>query len=217
MEKRDLNFNAHLKDKHFRVAIFGSARVKRGDKTYKLVYQLAKMIGQENLDIVTGGGPGIMDAATDGHRKGNKKHDAHSFGLLVKLQEEQKANKHLDIKREFNHFSERLDNFMILSNAVVVAPGGIGTLLEFFYTWQLIQVKQICDIPIILVGDKYRELINWIRKGPLKHKFLNKEDFNSIFFARNPNEAMEILKKTNEIYKKGGKNICLNIKKYKLH
>ena len=95
-------FDRELKKNHFRVAIYGSARVKKNDKTYKMIYELAKMIGKENIDIVTGGGPGLMEAATDGHRAGNKKMGAHSFGLLIKLPARQKANKHLDIKKEFD-------------------------------------------------------------------------------------------------------------------
>ena len=209
-------FEQELKAHDFRVAIFGSARIKKGDKNYKMIYNLAKMIGKQNLDIVTGGGPGIMDAATEGHLAGNKNHSSHALGLLIKLPKEQRSAKHLDIKHEFDHFSERLDNFMILSNAVVVAPGGLGTLLELFYTWQLVQVKQICDIPIILIGDHWDELINWVKNRVLKNKFINKEDMHPIFFAKNEKEAMELINTTYNFYKKGGKNACLNIKKYKI-
>ena len=119
----------------FRVAIFGSARIKENDSRYKQIYTLAKMIAAEGFDVVTGGGPGIMEAANKGHKDGRKKGKiVHSFGLNIVLPKEQTANKHLDIKKDFERFSERLDYFMYLSNVVVVAPGGVGTLLEFFYT-----------------------------------------------------------------------------------
>lgn len=205
-----------LKNSEFRIAIFGSARVKKGDRTYNLVFQLAKMIGSRNLDVVTGGGPGLMEAANTGHIAGDTKHTAHSLGLLIKVAREKRHKPNLNIKKEFDRFSARLDTFMSLSNAVVVAPGGLGTLLELFYTWQLIQVKQICNIPIILLGDHYRELIDWVRRGPLKHQYLDKEDMSPIFFAKDAKQAMKIIDKAYEDYKQGGKKICLNLKKYKL-
>lgn len=209
-------YNKKLIKKHFRVAIFGSARIKKGDPTYKIVYNLAKKIASEGIDIVTGGGPGLMDAANHGHHAGRKSKEFHSIGLNIRLPKKQKINKHLDIKKEFKRFSERLDSFMELSNAVVVAPGGVGTSLEFFYTWQLVQVTQICDIPIIFLGDMWKDLIYWIKKWPLKRKLLDKKDLDMLFFAKSPEEAINIIKKANKEYKRGGKNICLNIKKYKV-
>ncbi|MBS3102704.1 LOG family protein [Candidatus Woesearchaeota archaeon] len=204
------------KEKHFRVAVFGSARIKKNGLEYKLIYKLAKMVAAENIDIVTGGGQGLMAAASSGHHAGRKNRKVHSIGLNIKLPMEQKFNGHLDIKKEFSRFSERLDNFMQLSNAVVVAPGGVGTMLEFFYTWQLVQVKHICDIPVILLGEMWLDLLKWIRKWPLENGLIDKKDFNLLFFAKNPEDAMKIIKLTHEEYKKGGKNICLNIKKYKI-
>lgn len=114
-----------LYQKHFRVAIFGSARIKKDDPAYDEVYKLTHMIASENIDIVTGGGPGIMEAACKGHRDGRKSDEIHSIGLNIDIPAEQKPNRHLDIKREFDRFSKRLDTFMVLSNAVVVAPGGV--------------------------------------------------------------------------------------------
>ena len=200
---------------YFRVAIFGSARIKRDDKNYRLIYQLAKMIGEENLDIVTGGGPGTMEAADAGHKEGNKR-QARSYGLLIKLPKAQKTNKHLDLKKEFSIFSDRLDQFMALSNVVVVAPGGIGTTLELFYAWQLVQVEQICDMPIILLGKQWIPLINWVKNNLLKQKYIDKKDLDSIFIAKDINEAMDIINKTYEQFEKGGKNVCVNLKKYRL-
>lgn len=201
---------------HFRIAIFGSARIQPHQDRYNQIYLLAKMIAQEGWDIVTGGGPGLMEAANKGHKDGRGKKKIHSFGLNILLPKEQQANQHLDVKKDFERFSERLDYFMHLSNVFVVAPGGVGTLLEFFYTWQLVQVKHICNIPIILLGDMWPELIEWLEKWPFKKKFLSQEDLNSLFLADHCKEAMDVIRMTYEKYKKGGDDFCLNYKKYKL-
>ncbi|KON28204.1 hypothetical protein AC481_02265 [miscellaneous Crenarchaeota group archaeon SMTZ-80] len=208
--------NQTIDDKHFRVAIFGSARIKKGDPNYNLVYTLAKMISGAGMDIVTGGGPGLMNAASEGHHAGRKDSEIHSIGLKINLPKEDKEASHLDIKKEFNRFSNRLDNFMKLSNAVVIAPGGVGTLLELFYTWQLMQVKHICNIPMILLGDMWLELVQWVKKYPLKNKLLNIEDVELLFLAKNCEEAFMIIKKTYEGYEKGDSNFCLNYNKYKI-
>ena len=108
-------YKHHIDKKHFRVAIFGSARIKPNDPRYKQIYSLAKRIASAGFDVVTGGGPGIMEAANKGHREGRKKgKHVHSFGLNIMLPMEQSANKHLDIKKDFKRFSERLDYFMNL-------------------------------------------------------------------------------------------------------
>ncbi|MBI2139568.1 LOG family protein [Candidatus Woesearchaeota archaeon] len=211
---------------HFRIALFGSARIKKGDWRYKMVYSLAKQIGAAGFDIITGGGPGLMDAASRGHhagRKGRSGHHVgrkggvgHSIGLTIQLPKEQRDSFHLDVKKDFKRFSERLDHFMALADVVVVAPGGIGTLLELFYTWQLVQVKHICQTPIILMGKMWPGLISWIKKWPLKKGFLGKEDLETIFYANDIEAAMSIITKANAMFEKGGKNLCLNIRKYGL-
>jgi len=216
MAKKTSEFAKEESIHHFRVTIFGSARIKKGDTKYRMIYRLARMIGKEGMDVVTGGGPGMMNAASSGHQAGRKNPSAHSIGLNIWLPTEQKLNKHLDVKKEFHKFSKRLDHFMRLSNVVVVSPGGVGTLLEFFYTWQLVQVKHICDIPIILLGDMWKDFIKWVKKSPLKNKFLNKEDVDMLFPAKNEKEALIIINAAFAEYKKGSKNICLNIKKYKI-
>ena len=139
----------------FRVAIFGSARVKKHDNAYKRVKKLAYELGERGIDVVTGGGPGLMQAANEGHKLGTNKtkSGALSIGIGIKLPWEQKFNKSVEYKEKFNIFSKRLDEFMLVSNVVIVEPGGLGTLLELFYAWQLIQVHHICHMPIILIGD----------------------------------------------------------------
>lgn len=201
--------------KHFRVAIFGSARITKDDPAWQEVYKLTHMIAAENIDIVTGGGPGVMQAACKGHQDGRVSDSTHSIGLNINIPLEQKPNRHLDIKKEFELFSNRLDTFMLLSDAVVVAPGGVGTLLELAYTWQLIQVKHICNIPVILLGDIWVEFIQWVERNPLKQKFLEKKDLDRLFLAKDCYEAFRIIKKFHEGYLRGD-DICLNFKKYKI-
>lgn len=196
--------------KHFRVAIFGSARIKRNDRNYKMIHSLAEMIGERNMDIVTGGGQGIMEAANKGHKKGGKT-NVHSYGLLIRLPREQYPNKFLDIKKDFSKFSKRLDNFMELSNAVVVAPGGIGTLLELIYAWQLLQVKKVSNIPIILLGEQWVKLIEWMRKNPLKHRYIKAKDLDLVFPVKNVDEAMTIINRTYQLYLKDHKKIVQKI------
>ncbi len=123
---------------------------------------------------------------------------------------------HLDIKKEFSRFSDRLDNFMLLSNVVVVAPGGVGTLLELFYAWQLVQVEHICDTPIILLGEMWPDLIDWIEKWPLKLGLISQDDMIPLFLARDSEEAMKIVRKAFEEYKKGGDEFCLTYDKYSI-
>ena len=207
-----------LSRKDFRVSIFGSARIKRGDSKYLMIKKLSKMIGERGMDIITGGGPGLMMAANEGHKVGGKKSKVkvHSIGLAIRLSKKQKTSNHLDVVKKFSRFSNRLDNFMLLSNVIVVAPGGVGTLLEFFYSWQLIQVKQICDIPIILLGKQWHPLIKWLEKYPLKDRLFEKKDLNLLFLAKNCDEAMKMIDKAYEEFKKGDSHYCLNYKKYKL-
>ena len=120
----------------------------------------------------------------------------------------------MDLQKDFDRFSGRLDKFMQLSNAVIVAPGGIGTLLEFFYTWQLIQVKHICEIPIILLGKHWLGLLNWIKKEMLRKRLMSKRDFNSVFVVKNNQEAMRLLKNINQD-SLSNKHVCKNFKRYR--
>src|SRR5947209_14068888 len=157
-----------LEDTQFRVCIFGSARIRSQDPTYKEIYCLALELAKLGMDIVTGGGPGLMEAANRGvqdARNGRSK----SYGLPILLpRRDEVPNKHLDIKSEHKRFSSRLDEFMRLSGAVVVAPGGIGTLLELFYVWQLLQVGMIERRMVILLQSSFwNGLLGWMREQML--------------------------------------------------
>ena len=177
---------------YYRVSIFGSARIKKNTNEYIQVYELAKKLAQNKADIVTGGGPGLMEAANIGAKDGSP--DSKSFGLHIDLPFETAPNEHLDVTFHHKKFSSRLDEFMRISHAVIVTPGGIGTILELLYTWQLIQVDHITPRPIILLGDMWNGLINWMKAEPLKRNLINKTDFNNIVITQKIDEVITTLK-----------------------
>ena len=177
---------------YYRVSIFGSARIKPNTEEYMEVYDLAKKLAKNNADIVTGGGPGLMEAANAGAKDGSSK--SKSFGLHVDLPFETTPNKHLDITYHHKRFSSRLDEFMRISHAVIVTPGGIGTILELLYTWQLIQVSHISERPIILVGKMWTGLLEWMESEPLNKQLIDKSDFNNIKIVQNVDEVIVLLK-----------------------
>ncbi len=211
-----VSVHQELNKRHFRVAIFGSARIKSNDRLYRQIFRLSKALSEKGIDVVTGGGPGLMEAATLGHESAKGRHQSEAIGLPIKLPFEEKANRHLDVKEEFGRFSDRLDHFMALSNAVVISPGGVGTLLEFMYTWQLVQVKHVCHMPIILLGDMWPGIIQWIRRWPLSKKYLNPEDLKLLYVAKDNQSALKIIRKANAEFKKGGKNFCMNYNQYRV-
>ena len=185
---------------YYRVSIFGSARIKKGTNDYTQVYDLARKLAQYKTDIVTGGGPGLMEAANSGAKDGSS--DSKSFGLHIDLPFETSPNDHLDITYHHKKFSSRLDEFMRISHAVIVTPGGIGTILELLYTWQLIQVNHISSRPIILVGEMWDGLIDWMRSEPLNKKLIDKTDFNNIEIVQNVDEVIALLQPhINKFYK----------------
>lgn len=177
----------------YRVSIFGSARIKPHSKHFKEVYQLAFELSRRGADIVTGGGPGLMQAANKGAKEGGKK--SRSIGIAIDLPFESSPNSHLDVKRHHRRFSSRLDEFMRISHAVIVTPGGIGTMLELFYTWQLIQVKHIKKRPIILLGGEgmWQDLVDWMEKWALDMNLILKSDLENLFLCQTVDSAVKHL------------------------
>ncbi|MGL5830743.1 MAG: LOG family protein [Candidatus Altimarinota bacterium] len=212
IRSKRLNLKKELKRKNrFRVAIFGSARVQKGDKVYHQVYDLAKKIGQQGYDLITGGGPGLMEAANSGHTIGDKKSSVDSIGLVIELPFENEGNKFLDISEKYKRFSTRLDTFLALSNVMVVTKGGIGTLLELSYMWQHLQVHHVKYHPIILIGKMWEELIDWMKKDMLTQGLVSPGDFDFIYIAHDNEEAMAIIQKFHQLHKDEGdmrKIIC---------
>ena len=186
----------------YRVSIFGSARIKPDTDEYRQVYALAKELSQKRVDIVTGGGPGLMEAANLGAKEGGPQ--SRSFGLNIELPFEADANLHLDVKYHHRRFSSRLDEFMRISHAVVVTPGGIGTLLELFYTWQLMQVNHIAPRPFLLLGSMWEGLLEWMEKFPLQRQLMDRKDFDQIILVRSVDEVVAHLAPSiKEFYENG--------------
>lgn len=183
-------------ERFYRTCIFGSARIKEDDVEYKDVFALARMLAWENIDILTGGGPGLMEAANKGAKLGQEEKDSKSlsFGLSIELDFEPEPNSHLDVKRHHHKFSSRLDDFMRLSDSVIVTPGGIGTLLELFFAWQLIQVRHISTRPIVLMDVSYWSgLIDWMKDIVLGRGLVSAKDFDCIKIVDTPEEVFEII------------------------
>lgn len=183
-------------NRFYRCCIFGSARIKPDTKQYSDVFELARYLSWEGIDVLTGGGPGLMEAANKGARLGREeKHTKSlSYGLSIQLEFEPEPNKHLDIKRHHHKFSSRLDDFIRLSNSVVCTPGGIGTLLEFFFVWQLIQVKHASPRPIVLLEKKFWEgALQWLRHEPLTRGLVGEKDFSCLHLVDTPAEAFDVI------------------------
>lgn len=177
----------------YRVCIFGSARIKPGTSDYQQVYKLAKGLAELGADIVTGGGPGLMEAANRGSRDGSS--ETRSIGLPIELPFEADANSHLDMSYHHRKFSSRLDDFMRLSHAVVITPGGIGTLLELLYTWQLMQVGHIQPRPVLLLGDHqmWDGFLDWMKKEPTRRGLMDLKDLDMVRVVKDVEEVLSIL------------------------
>ena len=143
----------------YRVAIFGSARAKPGTFAYEEVKRAAAAFTAMGCDIVTGGGPGLMQAANEGAASVGEKD--RSIGIRVELPFEQDVNPFVEQAFEHGTFFTRLQHFVIASDAFVVVPGGIGTVLEMLMIWQLLQVRHVDNVPLILVGKMWRGLVDW--------------------------------------------------------
>jgi uncharacterized protein (TIGR00730 family) len=156
------------KRERYRVTIFGSARAKPGTYVYDEVKRLANVLAGMGCDIITGGGPGLMQAANEGAATANAPERNRSVGIRVDLPFEQEANPFVEQAFEHRTFFTRLHHFVLTSDAFVVTPGGIGTVLELMMIWQLLQVRHVQDAPLILVGTMWTGLLDWGKSHLLK-------------------------------------------------
>jgi len=145
----------------YRVTIFGSARIRPGTFGYEETKRVARVLAELGCDIITGGGPGLMQAANEGAAASGGQ--AQSVGIRVDLPFEQEVNSFVGMAFEHRTFFTRLHQFVLASDAFVVAPGGIGTVLETMLIWQLLQVEHLHDTPLILVGQMWPGLVEWAR------------------------------------------------------
>jgi uncharacterized protein (TIGR00730 family) len=156
------------KPQRYRVTIFGSARVAPDHWVYAAVRDLAAELTRLGCDIVTGGGPGLMQAANEGVQIADPDDSGRSVGIRVELPFEQEVNAFVTQAYEHRTFFTRLHHFVLVSNAFVVVPGGIGTVLETMMIWQLLQVRKLHDTPLILAGKMWADLVAWCRTYMLR-------------------------------------------------
>jgi uncharacterized protein (TIGR00730 family) len=151
----------------YRVTIFGSARAQPGTYVYNEVKRLAAALAALGCDIITGGGPGLMQAANEGAAAADAPERNRSVGIRVDLPFEQDVNPFVEQAFEHKTFFTRLHHFVLTSDAFVVAPGGIGTVLEAMMIWQLLQVRHAQDTPLIFVGKMWADLVDWAKSHML--------------------------------------------------
>lgn len=178
------------------VSFFGSARTKPDHENYQLTEEIAKKLSDSGYSVVTGGGPGIMEAANKGAFQGK----SFSIGLNIVLPNEEVSNEFQDISIRFRHFFTRKVMFVKYAAAYVVMPGGFGTLDEMAEILALIQTKKTRRIPVILVNkDFWQPLINWFSTELVKAKMIDPEDLSLFVTAQTPEEIVTII---DDFYKK---------------
>ncbi len=186
---------------HYRVSIFGSSRIRRGDPVYDEVKKLSYELAHMGIDIVTGGGPGLMEAANSGAIEGQIESHSRSFGLAIHLPSEEQQNPFVDKVFRHRTFFSRLHHFVRLSSAFIVMPGGIGTALELFMVWQLLQVKHMKEHPVILVGTMWTGLIDWIRETMVQRGLVSPPDLDVVSVVSSSEEAIPIIRASYDRYK----------------
>ena len=173
------------------VSIFGSSRIGHHDKVYKLTEKTAYLLAKEGYAIITGGGPGIMEAAN----KGAKAAKGKSIGLNIEIPAEQKANPYVETLLSFHYFFSRKVMFVKYASAFVIMPGGFGTLDELFESLNLIQTERIGKFPVVLVGKEYWQgLLEWLKQVPLKKKCISAEDLKIFKLVDKPEEVVRAIK-----------------------
>jgi uncharacterized protein (TIGR00730 family) len=178
----------------YRVTIFGSARARAGTFGYEETKRAAAALAEMGCDIITGGGPGLMQAANEGAATSPER--AQSVGIRVDLPFEQDVNAFVTEAFEHRTFFTRLHQFVLASDAFIVAPGGIGTVLETMMIWQLLQVRHLEDTPLILVGTMWPGLIEWARSSMLSFDppLANPEDMTIPRCAASADEAIAMIR-----------------------
>lgn len=166
------------KRERYRVTVFSSARTQPGHWVYQEVKHMSAALSALGCDIVTGGGPGLMQAANEGAREAQAAERVQSIGIRVELPFEQEVNPFVEQAFEHQTFFTRLHQFVLMSDAYIVAPGGIGTVLEAMMIWQLLQVRHLHDTPLIFTGPMWQGLVDWANAMMLRPGFelANAED-----------------------------------------
>ena len=169
------------------VTVFGSARVDEEHPAYRQAREVGKRLAEAGFAVVTGGGPGVMEAANRGAREGG----GLSVGFNIELPHEQHSNPYIDIGLTFNHFYARKTMFVKAAEGFVIFPGGFGTLDELFESLTLIQTGKVLHFPVVLFGSGYwQPLLDWISARPLHERMISPEDLELLILTDDPGEAV---------------------------
>ena len=169
------------------VSVFGGARAAETDPWYDVARRTARLLAENRITVITGGGPGIMEAANRGAREGG----GLSVGLNIELPHEQHHNPYLDQMLEFHYFFVRKVMFLKYSIGLILFPGGFGTLDELFEALTLVQTRRSTDFGVVLVGRSYWEgLLDWLRGRTLDRGYIGPEDLDSMKVTDDPAEAL---------------------------
>ncbi|MCD6486335.1 MAG: TIGR00730 family Rossman fold protein [Syntrophobacterales bacterium] len=174
------------------VSIFGSAREAPGGRYYEKAREVARILGEEGFGVITGGGPGIMEAAN----RGASEAGARSVGMNIQLPFEQKPNTYANINIAYKYFFVRKVMFVKYAMAYIILPGGFGTMDELFEALTLIQTKRIRSFPVVLMGSEYWDgLMDWIKKIMLPEGKMSEEDLELIQVIDEPDQVVRHIKK----------------------
>lgn len=177
------------------VSIFGSARIPRGHPYYEFAEQVGRLLVRSGYAVLTGGGPGVMEAAN----RGASEEGGQSIGLSIELPFEERPNEYVKTVVSFRYFFVRKVTFVKYSSAFVILPGGFGTLDELFESLTLIQTQKIKPFPVVLVGDGYWDgLLGWFRDELLAHKMISQGDLDRLYRAATPEQVVEIIEKSRD-------------------
>ena len=174
------------------VTIFGSARSHPNSSTYKTAEALARQLAESGFNVVSGGGPGIMEAANKGAAKAGGK----SVGLHIQLPNEQQPNRYANIRLNFKYFFIRKVMFIKYAVAYIIMPGGFGTLDELFEALTLIQTNRIRSFPVILMNTQYWQgLVGWMKETMIREKSISESDLEIFQLVDDPAEAIAIIRR----------------------
>lgn len=182
---------------YYRVTIFGSSRMREGDPVYGDVRRLARELATMGCDIVTGGGPGLMQAANEGEGLADGDGATRSYGLNIDVPHEQEPNPFVEKAYTHRTFFSRLHHFVRLSHAFVVVRGGVGTTLEALMIWQLLQVRHVPDLPLVMMGEMWEDLVSWARRHMLRddRDLADPDDLGIPRCVADVDEAVEVIRR----------------------
>jgi uncharacterized protein (TIGR00730 family) len=170
------------------VSCFGSARAPEGSRPYELARETGRLFAEAGWAVVTGGGPGVMEAANRGCREGG----GLSVGFNIELPHEQGTNRYVDLALTFDHFYARKTMFVKAAEGFVIFPGGFGTLDELFESLTLIQTGKVLHFPVVLLGEAYwTPLLEWVRRSALADGMVSAEDLALLTLTDEPRVALE--------------------------